>query len=94
MLSKAKREAMVRPSRSGSSTGREGGSGGGKGKGKSKKARDASPATGSGRSASPGGSPAITWCHKFLQGICTFDPCKFKHLNQDQVDKILKSRNK
>ncbi len=97
MLSAKKREAMVRPSRSGSPAGRspEGGRGKGKGKGKSKGgSRNASPAPGAGRSASPGAPPPTSWCHKFLLGTCDHKPCKFKHMSQEQVDKILKLRNR
>jgi hypothetical protein len=97
MLTKAKRDAMVPPARSASPSGRTPGGGKGRGKGKGKEkgnSRTASPAAGGGRSASPGTIPPMNWCHKFLLPAgCPYTPnCKFKHLNQEQVDKILKLR--
>ena len=93
-LPKAEKEKMVRPSRSGSPSSPGKGAGKSKGKGKSKKGRSrtASPAS-NGRSQSPGSAPPLQrWCHKFLLGTCDHNPCKFDHLSQSQVDKILKLR--
>ncbi len=93
-LSKVDKERQVRPARSGSpapgkGTGKSKGRGKGK-KGKSKgRSRTASPAA-SGREPSPEGALDQRYCHKFLLGTCTWVPCKFKHLTQDQVDKINK----
>ncbi len=92
-LSEADKARQIRPARSGSpapkGVGKGKKSGEGK-KGKSKgRSRTASPAA-SGRSPSPGGALDQRYCHKFLLGTCTWKPCKFKHLTQDQVDKINK----
>ncbi len=95
-LSKVEREKMVRPARSSSPLGGKGtGAGKGKGKGKGKpreRSRTASPATG----RSPSTGPAVSnhsWCHKFLLGTCTYTPCRFKHMSQEAVDKLVKMRD-
>jgi hypothetical protein len=96
-LSEADKKRQIAPARSGSpgpskGAGKGKGKGKPKGKGKSKGARSrtASPAT-SGRGRSPGPTaPDQRWCRAFLAGSCTWSPCKFKHLTQEQVDKIVK----
>ena len=94
-LSKAEKAKLVRPARS-ASPGDKGepkgkGKGRGKGKGKKGKSRVASPAA-EGREHSPA-NPDRGWCHKFLSVAgCQHTPCKFVHLKQDAVDKILKQR--
>ncbi len=93
-LSEADKKRQIRPSARSVSpaTGKGSGKtkGRGKGKGKSRKgSRDASPAAGD-RSPSPGSVPDQRYCHKFLAGSCTCNPCKCQHLTQAQVDKIKK----
>jgi hypothetical protein len=34
-----------------------------------------------------------SWCHKFLLGTCTYTPCRFKHMSQEAVDKLVKMRD-
>jgi hypothetical protein len=97
-LSEADKKRQIAPARSGSpgpakGSGKAKGKGkpkGGKGKSKGQRSRTASPAT-SGRGRSPGSAaPDQRWCRAFLAGSCTWNPCKFKHLTQEQVDKIVK----
>jgi hypothetical protein len=97
-LSEADKKRQIAPARSGSpgpskGSGKTKGKGkpkGGKGKSKGARSRTASPAA-SGRGRSPGASaPDQRWCRAFLAGSCTWSPCKFKHLTQEQVDKIVK----